>query len=148
MHMRHDNRELLAELKALRAFVADPHTTVPNMIRRLGEPGEKVQGSGYPVHPKQAWFASVFVGIDAEDSATEKLADIDMILRPGIMLRLAEIDGIFGRHTAVRPNRVFRFTYEYRAPEHGDRVVVLAHLRRDPSDPESRVEEIIIMRDE
>lgn len=148
MHTRHDNQELLGELKILRAALADPHTTVSDLIRRVGEPGEKVQGSGYMVHPSQAWFSGVFVGLNTDAGAAERPTDIDMTLRPNITLHLADLDAAFGRHTVGRPNRVFPFTYEYRAPVPSDRVVVFAYLRRVPSDPQSRVEEIKILRDE
>ena len=148
MPARHDNRDLLTELKTLRHALADPHTTVANLIHSLGETSDKIEGSGYQVLPRQAWFSGIFVGISTDAAAMEKPSDVDLTLRPNVTLRLAELDAAFGRHTAGHPNRVFPFTYQYHAPEPGDRIVVLAYMRRDPSDPQSRVEEIKIMRDE
>ena len=109
MHTHHDNRTLLAELKALRAAVADPRTTAPNLLLRLGETSEKIEGSGYQVHPKPLWFSGAFVGVATQANAEEKPTDVDVTLRPDMTLRLTELDAIFGKHTAGRPNSVFSF---------------------------------------
>ena len=147
MLTHNDNRELLAELKDLRAALADPQTRPVNLAHRLGETEYKVERSGYQVRPAQAWFASVFVGINADSRVLEKARSVTLSLSPDVTLRLAEMDAVFGARVEGRPNPAFAYTYQYRATGQADRVVIFAYLRHSPSDPQSRIEQISIFHD-